>query len=278
MSGVSELGRRGAKLIGKAHPHPFVHRKRRRGPALRSQRGHHETEKLLVVRVLVEGLLRRLDAGGEVARRERCACNQVADARGQAFDSAAFLRKPRLVVERGMCEQRSRGQRSGKCRRRLSFAQTAVGLHLELGGRDQIDPVGVQRIAGVTVADARRAQNAAETAHEHGELRRWIAGLVIEPQDVGKSFHADSASLRDAKDAQGHSCLAAAELMLSEPVDREPVDDMHPQRARLSHRTQRRRALGAVHGTKDTCRGTARGKHYRPWITPGRRCLRRSSR
>jgi len=122
----------------------------------------------------------------------------------------------------------------------------------------------VQCVPGVTVADARRAENAAQTAHEHRELRRWIARLIVEPEDVGEPLHADRASLSDAKDAKGHSRLATAELMLGQPLDRHPIDDMDPQCARLSHRTHCRRGLGAVHGTKDTCRETARGKPLSP--------------
>lgn len=243
-----------------------------------SKCGHHEPERFLVVRVLVECLLGRLHSGCEVARRERRACHQVAGPGAEPFDSAPFLQEPRLVVERGMREQCARGQRRSQRRCGLGFAQAPVGFHLELGGGDQVDPVGVQRIACVAVADARGAEDAAETAHEHRELGRWIARLIVKPEDVREPLHADRAALRDAKHAQGHSCLAAAELMLGQPVDREPVDDMHPQRTRLSHRTHRRRALGAVHGTKDTCRGSARGKHYRRRITPCRSCLRRSSR
>ena len=90
-----------------------------------------------------------------------------------------------------MRKQRTRGQRSRKRRCRLGFAQAPVGFRLELGSGDQIDPVGVQRIAGVTVADARRAENTAETAHEHRELRGWVSRLIVEPEDVGEPLDAD---------------------------------------------------------------------------------------
>ena len=145
---------------------------------------------LLVVCVFVERLLGSLDAGCEVAGGERCACHQVAGARGRGVRRHGVPPSSHASSSSAGCASSARAaSRSCKRRCRLGFAQAPVGFRLELGSGDQIDPVGVQRIAGVTVADARRAENAAETAHEHRELRGWIARLIVEPEDVGEPLH-----------------------------------------------------------------------------------------
>ena len=92
--------------------------------------------------VLVERLLGSLDAGGEVPGRERGARDEVPGSRTEPLDRATVLRRPRLVVERGMSEQRPGGGGRGQSRRRLVLVQTAIrfGFELGRGGRDQPSP------------------------------------------------------------------------------------------------------------------------------------------
>ena len=159
-----------------------------------------------------------------------------------------------------MRKQRTRGRGRGEGRRRLVFTQAAIGFGLQLGRRGQIDPVRVQRVARIAVADARSAENPTQAAHDHRQLRRWVARLVIEPEHFGQSLDADRASLRDTEHPERQARLAAAQLMLGKPLDREPVDDANAHRVRRRDRAHRRRRLGADHGTKDTCRRSARGQ------------------
>jgi len=197
----------------------------------------------------VESLLGGLAPGAKVARRERRPRNEVSGSGTEPLERATILWGPRLVVERGMREQRARGRGRGKGRCRLVFTQTSICFRLEFGRRGQIDPVRMQRVARIAVADPRSAEDTAQPAHDHRQLRRWVAGLIIEPEDVGQSLDAHRASLRDTEHPERQPRLAAAELMLCKPLDREPVDDADSHGVRRRDRAHRRRRLGADHGT-----------------------------
>ena len=117
-----------------------------------------------------------------------------------------------------------------------------------------------ERVAGIAVSDARTAEDTPQPAHDHGQLRGRIPRLVVEPEHVGQPLEAHRTALGDAEHAERHTGLATPELMLRETLDGEATDDVDAQRVRLSFRARRRRGLSADHDTKNTWRGSARGK------------------
>ena len=92
------------------------------------------------------------------------------------------------------------------------FMQPALCFGRKLCGRAEVDPVGMQRIAGVTVTDARSAKDATQAAHDHSDLCRRVARRIVGPDDVCEAFDRHRTSLRDAEHPQARdvpSCCRA---------------------------------------------------------------------
>ena len=102
----------------------------------------------------------------------------------EPLDAAPVFGEPHVVVERRVGQQHSGGHGGGERSRCLALAQPALGFRFKLGCRGKVDPVGLQRVAGVAVPDPRATENAAKPAHDHGELGRRIAGLVVKPERI----------------------------------------------------------------------------------------------
>ena len=164
-------------------------------------------------------MLGGLNPCAEIAGRKRCPRDEMVCSGAEALDRATFLDLPRLVIERRMCEQHPRRSRGGKRRRSFVFAQPAPGFRLELECGSQIDPIGVQRVSVIAVADSRAAEDATKTAHDDRDLRGRVARLVVEPQDLSQSLDAHGPALRDAEDTEGNARLATPQLVLGEPFD-----------------------------------------------------------
>jgi hypothetical protein len=80
-------------------------------------------------------------------------------------------------------------------------------------------------------------------------LGGWVARLIVDPENVSEALDADRTPLRDTEHPQRKSGFAAAELMLGEPFDGEPADDVDSHLVRQRRRAHRRRCLSADHGT-----------------------------
>jgi hypothetical protein len=126
-----------------------------------------------------------------------------------------------------MGEQHAGCPGSRQRRRGLAFVQPSIGLRRKVCGCTEVNPVGVERVAGITVTDARRAQDATEPAHDHRNLRRRVARLIVQPDDVSEPFDRHRAALRDAEHPQRQSCLPAPERVFRDPFDRKTADDAH---------------------------------------------------
>ena len=144
-------------------------------------------QRLLVVCVLVERLLRSFDAGAEVSGSERGTRDEVPGSCAEPLHSTAVLHGPHVGVERGMSEQQASRRRCRQRGRGLVFTQPSLCFRHELCRGAQVDPVGVQRIPGVAMTDARRSEDATQPAHDHGDLCRRVAGRIVRPDDVGSA-------------------------------------------------------------------------------------------
>ena len=164
-------------------------------------------------------MLGGLNPCAEIASGKRSPCDEMACSGAEALDGATVLNLPGLVIERRMCEQHPRCGRGGKRRRSFVFSQPAPGFRFELECGNQIDPIGVQRVAMIAVADTRAAEDAAKTAHDDRDLRGRVSRLVVEPDDLGQPLDGHGPALRDAEDTEGNACLAAPQVVFGEPFD-----------------------------------------------------------
>jgi hypothetical protein len=127
-------------------------------------------------------------------------------------------------------EQIKRGQGCGGGRGDRTGVEAVPRLRGELGQRGQIEPVGVQHIAGRLPRDPVRAEQRAEPAHEHRELVGRMAGSVVAPDNVSQRVGGHRRAPGDGEATQHPARLAAAQPGQVDALHSQPAEHPYPHR------------------------------------------------
>ena len=161
---------------------------------------------------------------------ERGPGNKVARTRAKATDRKTLVLEPDLVIEHRHREETSSRECRGQGGSGIPRVQPSLRLRDQLRSGGEVEPVDVERVAGIAVGDTRRSEHAAQPAHDHGDLRPGITRLFrVGPEHRGDAIGAHRHSRCDCQEAKRRACLAASEVVLAQSLDTKRADDVHAQ-------------------------------------------------